>query len=323
MNTHCPGSGIQRISTLGQRADQRFEYWRSLFGRIDLDVSHRDSLKNFRGEMLRCEGGGEWQFSYTAFDDTIAHFAKPESAFVMLSLPLSGRMRMRVGQEVTHSLRAGEGLLVMDGESSLVSSSESYSHLSLTVPRDEAAQILGDDMNLLGDGLIVRPLAGLAALLASHLQTMTKQGEALDVAGAEAAMRAAGELALGTLAQLRDEESFCRGDRHLGALHEASCRYIALNFAAHDLTATSVARALGCSRAHLYRAFEAQDRNLGDVIRRTRLDHAAGLLAAAPQLSIEQVAFRCGYGSAAAFARAFRSHTGMTASAYRDSRRDG
>ena len=71
MNTQSPGSGIQRISTLGQRADHRFEFWRSLFGRIDLDVSHRDDMKDFRGEMLRCAGAGEWQFSYTSFDDTI------------------------------------------------------------------------------------------------------------------------------------------------------------------------------------------------------------------------------------------------------------
>lgn len=323
MNTQSTDGGIQRISTLGQRAGHRFDFWRSLFGRIDIDVSHRDNLNGFRGEMLRCEGEGDWQFSYSSFDDTIAHFAKPESNFVMLSLPLSGRMRMRVGRDATCSLTPGDGLLVVDSASPLVSSSECYSHLSLTVPRDEAAAVLGEDIDLLGGEPLITPVRGIARLFASHLQMMATCGEALDASGAATAMKAAGELALGTLAQLRDEEEFRRGDRHLGAVHEAACRYIALNFAAQDLTAASVARALGCSRAHLYRAFEAQDRNLGDVIRGTRLEHAAGLLASAPQLNIEQVAFRCGYGSPAAFARAFRSHMGMTASAYRDSRRDG
>jgi len=74
---------------------------------------------------------------------------------------------------------------------------------------------------------------------------------------------------------------------------------------------------LGISESYLRARFRAETRiSLGQHLRRLRLQKAMGLLLQS-ELSISQIAERCGFGSIYAFSRAFRKFTGMMATEYR------
>jgi AraC family transcriptional activator of mtrCDE len=79
----------------------------------------------------------------------------------------------------------------------------------------------------------------------------------------------------------------------------------------------TLCRSVGLSRSVFMARFAAA---FGDspmsVLRRLRMRHAAGLLAA-NALSIEQVAFQAGYRSRSSFTRVFRKHYGIDPSDYR------
>lgn len=79
-----------------------------------------------------------------------------------------------------------------------------------------------------------------------------------------------------------------------------------------------VAAAAFFSPYHFHRIFGSMvGETLGDFIQRVRLEKAARLLMANPGMSVTRIAMDCGYGSSAAFARAFRKAHGMTASEWR------
>src|SRR6266852_4634364 len=60
---------------------------------------------------------------------------------------------------------------------------------------------------------------------------------------------------------------------------------------------------------HFHRLFSAwMGETLGDYLRRRRLEVAAMRLAAQPRLSVLEVSLSVGFGSAEAFARAFKAH---------------
>lgn len=72
------------------------------------------------------------------------------------------------------------------------------------------------------------------------------------------------------------------------------------------------------SSFHFHRLFSAwMGETLGDYLRRRRLEVAALRLVAQPRLPVLSVALSVGFGSAEAFARAFKTRFGCTASAWR------
>jgi AraC family transcriptional regulator len=81
-----------------------------------------------------------------------------------------------------------------------------------------------------------------------------------------------------------------------------------------------LARVAHFSAFHFHRVFLSwTGETLGDYLRRRRLEVAAIRLVGQPKLSILNVAVSVGFGSAEAFARAFKTRFGCTASAWRTS----
>lgn len=69
---------------------------------------------------------------------------------------------------------------------------------------------------------------------------------------------------------------------------------------------------------HFHRLFTAwMGETLGDYVRRRRLEVGAMRLVAQPRLSVLQVALSVGFGSAEAFARAFKFRFGAPPTAWR------
>ena len=86
---------------------------------------------------------------------------------------------------------------------------------------------------------------------------------------------------------------------------------------AEELTLAALARVAAFSPFHFHRIFsELMDEPLFAYIRRLRLERAAGRLLAGDD-SVTGIAFDCGFSSSAVFAREFRRHFGMPASAWR------
>jgi AraC-like DNA-binding protein len=85
----------------------------------------------------------------------------------------------------------------------------------------------------------------------------------------------------------------------------------------HAIRLKELSSRLGVSESHLRASFRAETGiSLGQHLRRLRLQKAMGLLLQS-ELSITQIAERCGFDSIYTFSRAFRSYTGMMAKAYR------
>lgn len=87
---------------------------------------------------------------------------------------------------------------------------------------------------------------------------------------------------------------------------------------AADFSVHTLCRSVGLSRsAFMVRFAAAFGESPMSVLRRLRMRHAAGLLAA-NALSIEQVALQAGYQSRSSFTRTFRKHYGTDPSDYRE-----
>ena len=80
----------------------------------------------------------------------------------------------------------------------------------------------------------------------------------------------------------------------------------------------NLARVACFSAFHFHRVFHAwTGETLGDYLRRRRLEMAAVRMAAQPRLSVLRVAQSVGFGSAEAFARAFKARFGCSATEWR------
>ena len=66
--------------------------------------------------------------------------------------------------------------------------------------------------------------------------------------------------------------------------------------------------------------FEIAEKSFSQTVTALRLEASRGLLMAAPQRSISDVAFACGFESLATFYRVFRAAQGMTPGDFRAER---
>ena len=84
------------------------------------------------------------------------------------------------------------------------------------------------------------------------------------------------------------------------------------------LTLEQLAAVASFSPFHFHRVFKAiTGENLKEHIQRTRLESAASALVYRPHAGVLEIALENGFGSASAFARAFKERFGMSATEYR------
>jgi AraC family transcriptional regulator, positive regulator of tynA and feaB len=297
----------------------RFDYWRSLNFLVDLDVPDRELRHGYRAELVRYLAADGVEFGFGSSDDTISRFSKPSGDFIMLSMALSGKVGVRHdGGE--HTVTPASGFSVVDGARPLTTVTVDHSHLYLVIPRAKLQGRFDNDLSLPDKGFCSLPRHALAYLLEAHLQAMASMGPTLDPTTAKIAMKAAVDLAVGSLAQAATDGGPLDPERQADALFAAACRYIRVNAGRYDLTAADVAAAVGCSRAGLFRIFETHDETIRGTIENVRFEWAAVLLSSDTPPPIEQVAMLCGFSGAAVFARSFRRRFGTTPTAFRESR---
>ncbi|UYY77382.1 helix-turn-helix domain-containing protein [Sphingomonas sp. R1] len=152
-----------------------------------------------------------------------------------------------------------------------------------------------------------------AQLMADHARMLVERLPSARPDDALAVARATG-LMLGGLIAPMVEEGPQRASVAVAALFRIK-RFIRANLAQPDLGPDSVAKAMGMSRASLYRAF-APLGSVGDFIRRQRLERVLSDLGdpACRGRSIAEIAYGWGFADWSTFSRAFRSAFGITPS---------
>jgi AraC-like DNA-binding protein len=100
-------------------------------------------------------------------------------------------------------------------------------------------------------------------------------------------------------------------------LVENALTYLQWHYAAHDLSLSHVARALGCNPRYLTSRFTAiVGEHMHAHLVRLRVAHACRLLMETA-IPIKEVSFASGFRASTDMARAFRRHLGVSPGAYR------
>lgn len=213
------------------------------------------------------------------------------------------------------TVSAGD-ICVFDLTDTFSTRSTAFSNCSLLIPRDAISPAL-DDLEPL-HGMVIpssEPLAGfLAEYLLSLVRRMPSLGERDALLAAQATVSLTSMILAGEARRGARQNS---SGGHRSPLRLVS-DYIDGNIQDPDLDAERITRALGISRASLYRLF-ATSGGVGRHIRRRRLSGAAlelSHLTRRPRIS--EIATRWGFVNDASFSRAFRQAFGIAPRAVRE-----
>lgn len=191
-----------------------------------------------------------------------------------------------------------------------------HAAVQLSVRRADLEQRIG--------GAIPEPVEMMALLEAAEMGQMLK-GQIRLAAKHMAGMRENEREFL--LAQLLQLTMFaCETATAANAYHapqrrdlwSAAITLIERNLGRPAFGAKALQSQLGCSRATLYRAFAEKSTSVSEQIANMRVARAKVMLSASPDMPINIVAARCGWYDSASFARAFRRHTGLSPSGFRE-----
>lgn len=237
-----------------------------------------------------------------------------DTAYLKIVAPWQGLASVQQqGREAC--ARDGAWVIYDTTEAYEIANPQRCDHLIVMVPKDAVA-----DRQLRVDGVMARQL-GASGISRVALETMRNTYQELPHMS-EAAAQGAGEL-IKQLVRLSLQE--------IGGLETALTQREALRdrIRAHvqqhlrdpALSVDAIARALNCSRRHLYNAFAGEGESLAAYIQRQRLQACVrDLQQAGPHARpITDIALSWGFGNLSHFSRVFRDHTGKSPSEFRGS----
>lgn len=196
-----------------------------------------------------------------------------------------------------------------------VANPERVDHLIVMVPKEGLAE-RGQRF----DGVMARRL-GASGISRVALETMRNTYLELPHMSAAAA-QGAGELIKQlvhlSLMELAGQETAVSQRE---ALRDRIRGYVHQHLRDPALSVDAIARALHCSRRHLYNAFAGEGESIAAYIQRLRLQACIrDLQQASPHARpITDIAMSWGFGNPSHFSRVFRDHTGMSPSEFRAS----
>ncbi len=210
------------------------------------------------------------------------------------------------------------GWVIYDTTSSYdIANPERCEHLIVMLPKDQMAERgvrLGE--------LMARHVGGASGISRVTLETMRSTYQELPHMSENAA-RGAGELIMQlvrlSLLELAGQETTLTQRE---ALRDRIRGHVARHLRDPQLSIDGIARALNCSKRHLYNALAGDSETLAGYILRLRLEGCIrelrdGATAARP---ITGIALSWGFSNPSHFSRVFRDHLGMSASEFRQQR---
>jgi AraC family transcriptional regulator, positive regulator of tynA and feaB len=310
-------SRLLDITTDGVPEADRATFWRTRVARRNV-FRQLDTHRPFHAQMRR--------------------LVLPEAELVehasgaIVSMPAPGRPRMQGGEDVAIELvREGDGavldhdgerrlrtgdLYVVDYARPLQIARPRHRFSGIVLSRDRVMETMGRDLPALAGRQI--PLRGLAAALRRRMVAALDGAPGLTAAAQEEQVRAVAEMALAIFGAMKAGDGAVDGERFDEGFYHAARSHIARHCVDPDLVPDDVARAIGCSRATLYRAFTKRGEGVSEAIWTARIAHARShLLSTDAGLPVSIVAQRAGFRDMPTFTRMFRRHFGMAPSAAR------
>lgn len=190
---------------------------------------------------------------------------------------------------------------------------ERTDHLIVMVPKEAIVE-----RSFRVDGLMARRL-GASGISRVALETMRNTYQELPHMS-EAAAQGAGEL-IKQLVRLSLQEvaGLETAVTQREALRDRIRGYVQQHLRDPALSVDAIARALNCSRRHLYNAFGGEGESIAGYIQRLRLEACVrDLQQAGPHARpITDIALSWGFGNPSHFSRVFRDHMGKSPSEFR------
>ncbi len=192
---------------------------------------------------------------------------------------------------------------------------ERVDHLIVMVPKDEVAE-RGQRF----DGVMARRLgaSGISRVALETMRNTYLELPNMSAAAAEGAGALIKQLVKLSLMELAGQET---GMSQREALRDRIRHYVQQNLRDPQLSVDAIAKALNCSRRHLYNAFAGEGESIAAYIQRLRLQACIrDLQQSGPHARpITDIAMSWGFGNPSHFSRVFRGHTGMSPSEFRGS----
>lgn len=235
-----------------------------------------------------------------------------ETAYLKIVAPWQGSAEV---QQQGREARARDGAWVIYDTTAAyeIANPERCDHLIVMLPKDGVT-----DRQLRLDGVMARQL-GTSGISRVALETMRNTYQELPNMS-EAAATGAGEL-IKQLVRLSLQEiaGLETAVTQREALRDRIRGYVQQHLRDPQLSVDAIARALNCSRRHLYNAFAGEGESIAAYIQRLRLQACVrDLQQAGPHARpITDIALSWGFGNLSHFSRVFRDHTGKSPTEFR------
>ena len=301
---------VTRLSTDDVPKAQRAAYWSDLvwhsFGRLRSDTYGDEEFTGHialhdLGEVRLCR----LQASRHRVVRTAGTRGLSDPGYLKMVVQLRGRSLFEQDGRIA-CLKPGDWSLYDTTRSYLVSSTAPVDLHILLLPREG----------------ILRNSPELAQLLVRRLRSTSGMGKVACNAIAQAFARdgaeepaAAGARIVELLhLSLLEHCGMQLAQAWPSVLHERIKLHVQQRLADPELDVESIARLLNCSKRALHKAFEREGHSLRDYIWDRRLQRALGELESERRElgSITEIAFACGFSSAAHFSRTFRARYGSS-----------
>ncbi|TWO71070.1 helix-turn-helix domain-containing protein [Caenimonas sedimenti] len=235
-----------------------------------------------------------------------------ETAYLKIVAPWQGSATVQQqGREAC--ARDGAWVIYDTTGSYEIANPERVDHLIVMVPKDGLAE-----RNLRFDGVMARRL-GTSGISRVALETMRNTYQELPNMS-PAAAQGAGELIKQLVhLSLQELSGLETAVTQREALRDRIRSHVQKNLRDPALSVDAIARALNCSRRHLYNAFGGEGESIAAYIQRLRLQACIrDLQQAGPHARpITDIALSWGFGNPSHFSRVFRDHTGKSPSEFR------
>jgi len=312
-SARATGSAMREVTTRIVPPRERFDYWRAQHEAVDLSLTDRTiDTGDYDAHALIGLSPDGIQFGSSVSANTRARFGRNSADRFMLAMTIEGSIGLQYDHDGAAIMSPGSGLAMIDCRRPIVATTHGrHRQVYLTLPRRLVVAAVGGGNPIRTGESMLGLDGGVVPFLTSHLRKLDDHGRDLSAADGERALQVACDLALHCITT--SSEMPCDGRLPAArALYAAAGQYLQRHLGDAELTATGIAAALGCSRAHLYRVFALHEATIGDTLRDVRLGRARQLLESRPDRAIEQIAFAVGYKSPAAFSRAFRGRFGLS-----------
>jgi AraC-like DNA-binding protein len=300
-------------------ASERFALWRET-GRLPMaaEPADEDARKRFRIRVRKLSGPAG-RFTDMAMTPMklirqTSHIARDGLDMVSLTLLLGPDVQHQLGSASRSTVVRPGQILVKDFDRPAIAWWQTSSRsLNVHLPRPIVQGAIGDRIGRLHGKVLAGE--GLVLLLATQMRALARIAARLKSPARAAALTTTAELAASVL---RCELGMpIEDEANQVGLFAAAKTCIRRHLACRELSPEFVARQIGCSRAHLYRAFAGRGETVAGFVRELRLQRAHEILTGdtAGRIRIGDVAYLCGFEDAIHFTRLFRERFGLTPSA--------